>query len=128
MEEELYKQNILDHYKNPHNKGVPASFDLEQVGINPSCGDSLTLYLSFDDTGCISTLSFAGEGCAISQAAASMLTEKVRGMRINEARLLTPGDVYTMLGITISPGRTKCALLAYKALTQALENYSKKNT
>jgi nitrogen fixation NifU-like protein len=122
MNEEIYKQHILDHYREPHNKGRLENYTHMQEGKNASCGDTLTLYLDVNENEVVQGVSFEGSGCAISQAAASMLTDRIKGKKIEELRLLTPGDVYTMLGITISPGRTKCALLAYATLVEAIKH------
>jgi nitrogen fixation protein NifU and related proteins len=126
MDEDIYKQNILDHYKAPHNKRALSKYTLLQEGKNPSCGDSLTLYLQLGEDKKVQEVSFEGQGCAISQAATSMLTDKIRGMSIEQLKLLTPGDIYTMLGITVSPGRVKCALLSYGTLGEAIKTYEKK--
>jgi len=124
MDEEIYKENILDHYRNPHNKRALSDFDLTGSGKNISCGDAVTLFIKFND-GKVSKVGFEGDGCAISQAATSMLTDKIKDKTMGELRLLTPGDIYDMLGIKVSPGRTKCALLSYEALSESLTN--KKN-
>lgn len=121
--EELYTQQIIELSKNPRNKGVLADATVKARAENKSCGDSLTLYLALHGS-TIQDVSFEGVGCAISQAAASLLTDMLRGHTLAEARLLTPGDVYTLIGIPISPGRTKCALLAYSALSRALTELS----
>ncbi len=120
MEEEIYKENILDHYKNPRNKGGLKDFDLKGSARNTSCGDTATIFIKLKD-GAVSEVSFEGDGCAISQAGASMLTEKLKGMKAENLKLLSPGDVYNLLGIKISPGRTGCALLSYEALEDALK-------
>lgn len=124
MHDDIYKQNILNHYKHPHNKGKLDNFSVKKDGANPSCGDAVVLYISVED-GVIKDVSFEGNGCAISQAATSMLTDKIKGMLLNYVKLLTPGDIYTMLGVTISPGRVKCALLSYGALCGAIETFEK---
>lgn len=121
MDEEIYKENILDHNRNPHNKYALADFDLKGCGKNVSCGDKVELFIKFDESGKVSNVGFEGDGCAISQAATSMLTDKIKGMGRGELKLLSPGDIYDMLGIKISPGRTKCALLAYEALNDGLK-------
>lgn len=121
MDEELYKQNILDHYKHPHGKGVLADFDIKERGRNPSCGDDLTLYIKFDTNHAVKDAAFEGEGCAISTAAASLLIDAIKGKTVKELALISPGDVYNMLGIPISPGRVNCALLAYKALSDSIK-------
>ncbi len=118
MNEELYKENILDHYRNPRNKTALLDFDLKGDGHNASCGDKVTFFVKFDDHKVVQA-SFEGDGCAISQASTSMLTERIKGISRNELKLLSPGDIYDMLGIKISPGRTKCALLPYEALSNS---------
>ncbi|MCI0565773.1 SUF system NifU family Fe-S cluster assembly protein [bacterium] len=119
MDEELYKENILDHYRHPRNFGKPETYDVREKSSNPLCGDELTLYLAFDGE-TVSGARFEGDGCAISIAAGSMLTEKIKGKDIGELKLMTPGDIYTMLGIKISHTREKCALLAYATLINIL--------
>ncbi len=121
MDEELYKENILDHNKNPHNKRVIAGAHSEAEARNASCGDRGILHVCFGDNGVVTDAAFQGEGCAVSQAGLSMLTDKLRGMTINNLKLLSPGDMYTMLGVAISPSRVKCALLGYEALQKMLK-------
>jgi nitrogen fixation NifU-like protein len=120
MDEEIYKENILEHNRNPHNKKVLLDFDLKGEGKNVSCGDSVTLFVKFGEEGKVSDVGFEGDGCAISQAATSMLTDKIKEMDKEKLRLISPGDIYDMLGIKISHGRTKCALLPYEALINLL--------
>lgn len=119
MNEELYKENILDHYKHPHNKRALQDATMKGDGVNANCGDAVVLYVKLERDAA-ADVSFMGEGCAISQAAASMLTDRMRGMPLGAIRALTPGDIYTLLGIKISPGRANCALLPYEALQKAL--------
>lgn len=97
-----------------------ADFTLKGEGINANCGDELVLYLKLAGDK-ITKATFTGQGCAISQAGASMLTERLKGMTLAGAKMLSPGDIYTMLGIKVSPGRVDCALLAYGALNNALK-------
>lgn len=118
--EELYTRQILALSKQPHNKGVLATATHHAPAENKSCGDKLVLYLTVED-GMVTEAAFDGHGCAISQAAASLLTDKLKGLPVADAKVLTPGDIYTMLGIPISPSRTKCALLAYSALGVVLK-------
>jgi len=120
MSEELYRENILDHYKNPRNKGKIAGA-LIQKELNPLCGDEITIYLIIEDDK-IKKIKFEGHGCAVSQAAISMLTEKVQEMPIEEAKKLTAEEIIEMLGIPISHTRMKCALLSLKTLQKGLEN------
>lgn len=120
--DDIYTQNIIEHAKNPHHAGVLLDADIAVDATNPSCGDRLTLYLSFQNN-IVSEASFDGVGCAISTAAASMLCDDIIGKAYEDLQLKTPGDMYTMLGIEISPGRSKCALLAYGALEEALKKH-----
>ena len=121
LDEELYKENILDHYSHPRNKRKMGDFTIKGEGINSNCGDELFLYIKLDNDK-VKDISFDGVGCAISIAGASMLTEKLKGETLGKAKMLTPGDIYTMLGIKMSPGRSNCALLSYEALNKALKN------
>lgn len=122
MDEELYKENILDHNRNPHNREVLDEYDLRGGGTNPTCGDELELFVKFGENGKVAQATFLGSGCAVSQAGASMLTDKLRGMTVAQLKLLAPGDIYSMLGIHISPGRANCALLSYRALNDGFKN------
>ncbi len=119
--EELYKENILDHNAHPHNKRVIGMGHTEAKARNVSCGDSAVLQIVFDEQGYAIDVAFQGDGCAISQAGISMLTDKLKGMHHDEIKLLAPGDIYTMLGIAISPSRVNCALLGYEALQTILK-------
>lgn len=121
MNEDLYKQHILDHFNNPRNKRQMEDPDIEEVAKNASCGDSYILYVKIQDSR-IKDVTFSGVGCAISTAAASILTEKIRGMEIKEVKQITEQDIYTMLGVPISIGREKCALLLFNALQRVLNN------
>lgn len=118
---EIYKQHILDHYNNPRNKAEMFEPTVKVPAKNASCGDSYILYLAIEKD-IINEATFSGVGCAISQAAASMLTEKLAGMTLDEARTLKEEDIYTMLGIEVTVGRQKCALLLFNALQEALLN------
>lgn len=120
-DEELYRQNIMEHYYNPKNKRIILSATSEGKGKNASCGDLITFYLKIESDK-VEDAAFVGIGCAISQAAASMLSDKIIGMKTGDVRAVTPGDIYNMLGVKISPGRINCALLGYEALQQALKN------
>lgn len=118
--DEMYRENILDHGMNPRNTGVldPASADYKAT--NPLCGDQLRVTLRIDDNNIVTDVGWDGLGCAISQAAASMLGEEIIGKSVEEIKKITPDDVYNMLGIPISQNRAKCALLGLKALHVAL--------
>lgn len=116
MDDELYKQNILDRYRHPRNKRIIPDADIRTGGVNASCGDSLMLYLSFDGDGTVEDASFEGEGCAISQAMADMLMGEVRGKAKQELAALSKKDVYDLLGFEVGSAREKCALLALEAI------------
>ncbi len=113
---DMYREIILDHYKNQRNKGVLDQADFDHEELNPLCGDRLRLTLSIDENGIIREVGWDGEGCAISQAAASMLGEELIGKTLEEARSISKEDVFEMLGIPLSMNRVKCGLLALKVL------------
>lgn len=117
--DDLYRENILEHYKRPHNWGELESFDLEAHDLNPLCGDELTVQLKVDDDGRVQDIAFSGHGCAISQAAASMTSDEIKGMKVDELLRLDRSFVLDLLGIDISATRAKCALLALKVLKSA---------
>jgi len=118
MEAEHYEL-ILDHFKNPRNYGTLEDADVSYEEGVPSCGDLVRLDVKVED-GKVAAVKFTGKGCAISQASASILTEKVTGMRVKEIMLLRDGDMLESLGLTVSPTRFKCALLGLKVLKKAL--------
>ncbi len=117
--DELYRDYILDHYKNPRNFGELEPHDLEFHDHNPLCGDELGVHLTIDDEGKIADLRFHGQGCAISQAAASITSEELIGMRVDQIPELTADWVIDQLGIDVSPTRRKCALLGLKVMRGA---------
>ncbi len=119
---EIYQENILDHYKNPRNKGELKNANIRQKESNPLCGDVLE-YQLLVKKGVIEEIRFIGSGCAISLAAASMLTEKVKGKKIEEIKNLSKEEIYGMLGIPLTPSRVKCALLCLKAIKVAAYSY-----
>ncbi len=122
MGSDMYRQQILDHYKNPRNYGELADPTFSHRGHNPSCGDELEFDVELDEDGdTIESVAFHGEGCAISQAAASLLSEKLPGMSVETVRALDRDDAVEMLGGDISPMRIKCAVLAEKVVQDGLE-------
>ena len=113
--DELYRENILDHYKHPRNRGTLEKPDITYEDANPLCGDQLRIDIAVED-GRIAQIRHSGHGCSISQAAASMLCERMEGRPLEEVKSLTREDVLEMLGIELGPVRLKCALLALKTL------------
>ncbi len=120
----LYRENILEHYKRPHNWSPPAPeldrVDLQFHDLNPLCGDDLTVKLLIDEDERVRDVRFEGHGCAISQAAASMASEELIGMPILEASALDATWMLELLGIPVSATRRKCALLSLKVVRHAL--------
>ena len=121
--DDLYRDHILDHYKNPRNHGTIEDPDVSAEGVNPLCGDQLAIDLKIVD-GKIADIKFHGRGCSISQAATSMLTELAEGLDVEEAAALSKDDLLAELGIPRSPVRLKCALLGLGTLRVALNRHS----
>ena len=122
--DDFYRENILDHYKNPRYKGALESSDYHFEDENPLCGDFLHIELAVDDEGIIKEAKFQGQGCAISMASADMLMEAIIGKPLEEIKKLTKQDVLDMLGIELSPVRLKCALLSLKVTKAAVYELS----
>ena len=119
--DQLYRELILDHYKNPRNHGLLESADAHAEGQNPLCGDEVSIYVSFGDDGeTIDDVKFEGRGCAISQAATSMLTEMVKGRQATEIAALPKEELLEEIGIPLTPVRLKCAILGLGVLKVAL--------
>jgi nitrogen fixation NifU-like protein len=119
--EQLYREVILDHYKNPRGHGVIEGADAEAEGLNPLCGDEVSIYVSLEEDGeTIDEVKFSGRGCAISQAATSMLTEMVKGRSATEVATLDKEELLEEIGIPLTPIRLKCALLGLGVLKVAL--------
>jgi nitrogen fixation NifU-like protein len=117
--DDFYRENILDHYKNPRNSGHLDHPTSTAEGVNPLCGDELAVELEVAD-GVVQDVRFNGHGCAISQAAASMISDVAKGKTVAEVRALGSEDVLEELGIPLSPIRLKCALLSVNVLRVAL--------
>ncbi len=118
----LYREELLDHFRHPRNSGELANAQVRTEVFNPSCGDEIAMAINVDGTR-LSAVAFKGKGCVISQAAASLLTERVKGKGIEEIEALTRDDMTSLVGITLGPTRLRCALLALESLHQALALY-----
>ncbi len=114
--DDLYRELIIDRYKNPHHRGVLEPNDISFEDDNPLCGDHIRIDLRLDEQGNVAEASFDGHGCAISQASADLLIESILGKPLEEVRQLSKEDVLDMLGIELGPVRLKCALLSLKVL------------
>lgn len=137
MLESLYQDVILDHYKKPRNVGKIEGYDVGMELANPTCGDVIGIHLKIDENGRVADAKFHGHGCSISQSSASMLTVKLKGRSIEEARSLIKdfsdmmkgaegeythlGELIALQGVSKFPVRIKCATLAWKALEQGLD-------
>ena len=119
MDDQLYREYILEHYKHPHNHGSLEHPDMQAHDLNPLCGDELTFQLSLDPDGRVKEVAFDGHGCAISQASASMLSDELKGLTTEELLKLDRETVLDLLGIDISATRMKCAMLSLKVVKAA---------
>ncbi len=122
MSQDLYREQLLDHYHNPENYGVldPADVDIEMD--NPTCGDMVHVTARLDSAGRVSEVMFEGQGCVVSMAASSMLTEELVGKTPDEVAAMGLAEIQEMMGgIRLSMGRVKCALLSLNAMKQGLK-------
>ena len=118
--EQLYREVILDHYKNPRSHGLLENADAQAEGQNPLCGDEVTVSVRFGEGDTIEEVGFEGRGCAISQAATSMLTELVKGRSATEVAEMPRDELLEQIGIPLTPVRLKCAILGLGVLKLAL--------
>jgi nitrogen fixation protein NifU and related proteins len=116
---EMYKEHILDHYKHPHNFGNLDNPTNEDTESNPLCGDEITIQLILKDNK-VEDIKFKGKGCAISMAAASLLTDKVKEMTVDQIKELKKEEILEMLMIPIGPVRIKCALISLETLRKCV--------
>ena len=119
--EDFYRENILDHYKNPRNYGLLEEPDAHAEGQNPLCGDEVTVSIRFAEDGeTIEEIGFEGRGCAVSQAATSMLTDIIKGRKAAEVAALPKEEILGEVGIPLTPVRLKCAILGLGVVKVAL--------
>jgi nitrogen fixation NifU-like protein len=129
--DDLYRELIIDRYKNPLMRGVLDPHDFSYEDDNPLCGDRIRIDLRVDAENRITEAAFSGEGCAISQASADLLVESIVGKRLDEVKAFSKEDILEMLGIELGPVRLKCALLSLKVLkagVYGLENVEEELT
>jgi len=117
---DIYRELILDHYKHPRNFGHLDTFDVESEENNITCGDKIRMEVKLKEKNIIDVIRFSGEGCAISQASASMLTEEVTGKSVEDVMQLKTQDILDMLGTELTPTRVKCAVLSLEVLQKAV--------
>lgn len=127
MFDAMTMENILEHYRNPHNKGRVAAPDICNTEKNPACGDEISITVQLNKQREILDIKFEGHGCAISQASTSILTDELKGKKIDDVMKLTKQNVLGLLGIEISPLRIKCAMLGLRVLQRGILKYEGKN-
>ena len=122
--DDMYREVILEHYKHPHNAGTLEQPDISHEDSNPLCGDRIRIDLQVAD-GAVADIRFQGRGCAISQAAASLLTDEIKGKTLDEVRAFSKNEMLDLIGIPLdkNPVRIKCALLALKTLKSGVYEY-----
>jgi nitrogen fixation NifU-like protein len=122
MSIDIYKEVILDHYKNPHNFGTLDSSSNKAQVSNPLCGDDITMELDLQNDR-VADIRFHGQGCAIAVASASMLTDHAKGKAVSDLTNLNKDSMLELLSVELSPNRLKCALVSLEALQRALRNH-----
>jgi nitrogen fixation NifU-like protein len=119
-DEDIYQEHVLDHFEQPYHRGACATATHRAADDNPLCGDQIALELEVDDAGRICQAWFQGDGCCISQAAASMLMESIEGKSRDEAQGMTADEMLRLFGPKLTPNRQKCCLLCWRVLQSAL--------
>jgi nitrogen fixation NifU-like protein len=121
---DIYRELILDYYRNPRNFGKLENFDIDARDTNPLCGDEIEMQIRVGESKKIEEIKFTGKGCAISQASASLLTELAKGKQLDWVKQVSKEDVFSMLGNPdLGPSRVKCALLGMKVLKTGVYGY-----
>lgn len=120
-DQDIYQENVLDHYEDPYNRGTLAAATHAHDGKNPLCGDKIHIDLRLDDQGRVAQAWFSGDGCVISQASASMLLEELEGKSVGEVEKFTADDMLNLFGPRLTPNRQKCCLLSWKVFQGALK-------
>lgn len=121
-DEDINTEILLEHYRSPHNYGQIQDASAKMMEYNPVCGDTVQFTISVDG-GAIRDIKFIGRGCSVSQASASMLTDRVLGKSLEEVKKITPEDILQMIGLSLGPSREKCALLSLNALHKCIRKY-----
>lgn len=124
MDREDYVEMLLDYYEHPRNRGPLAGAQVHASGGNPGCGDLVTMYAAIDDDGHLTAVTFEGEGCTISQAAASLLTEVAQGKTIEEVEAMSYDELIDLLGREVVSVRPRCATLGLSILKNAVRDYA----
>ncbi|CAN5625405.1 SUF system NifU family Fe-S cluster assembly protein [soil metagenome] len=119
MSDDIYREIIMDHFRNPRNRGTLDPHDFTYEDVNPLCGDEVRIDVRVENDR-VKEIAFSGRGCAVSQASASILTEMVEGLPLDEVKAITKDDLLEEIGIPVSPARLKCALLSLKVLKAGL--------
>ena len=119
----IYSEIILDYYRYPRNKGTLSHSQIHARDSNPLCGDVIEMQLELDEKNSVKDVKFNGQGCAISQASASMLTELVKGKSLDDARKISKEDILALIGGQLTAVRLKCALLSLKVLKTGIYDY-----
>jgi len=126
-EDQLYRESLLEVFRNPQNRGEISSPDLEAKMVNPLCGDEIRLQIKLSKDQIIKKAVFSGNGCAISQASASLLAKHVEGKQLAKIKKLDISDILKLVGINPSPARLKCALLSLEVLKEAINGAQSKS-
>ncbi len=120
---DMYQENILEHYRNPRNKGRLDPTDVQAKENNPLCGDVIEVFIVVDEAGRVADLKFEGEGCAISQASMSILSDDLKGKSVDEIQKMGKDEILELVLVPLSPVRLKCATLGIKTVQKGIAQY-----